>query len=224
MKLSDVLFLTVRALEPVLIHFLASNLISMIGASMGLHADAASLTTITAVLVLPLFLSMMKRDERNGNRRDHEKMPLWMYGAIPVAAVVCNLIATAGLNGILQLGESLFGIRISNEVQEGLFLGWLPMQILGLGILVPIMEEVLFRGLVYNRFRDYNKEWLSVFLGAAVFAVYHGNLIQILFAFPMGLIITEVYRRGKTIQAPVLFHMAVNLSSVLLSYVGGISG
>lgn len=222
--MSEVLFLTVRALEPVLIHFLISNLISMIGITMGLHADAASLTTITAVLVLPLFLSMMKRDEKSGSRRDHERMSLWMYGAIPVFGVACNVIGTAGLNGILWLAESQFGVRISNEVQEGLFRGWLPMQIVGLGIVVPIMEEVLFRGLVYNRFRDYNKEWLSVLLGAAVFAVYHGNLMQILFAFPMGLIITEVYRREKTIRAPVLFHMAVNLSSVLLSCGGRIGG
>ena len=47
-----------KILEPVLIHFIAINIVQM----MGLHADAAFLTTMAAVMVLPFFCYMMKKD------------------------------------------------------------------------------------------------------------------------------------------------------------------
>ena len=49
-----------RVIGPVLIHYLVINIISM----MRLHADAAFLTSIAAVLVLPLFWQMYKKDKR----------------------------------------------------------------------------------------------------------------------------------------------------------------
>ena len=91
----------------------------------------------------------------------------------------------------------------------------------GIGIIVPIMEEVLFRGLVYNRLKAYNNEWWSMILAAGIFAVYHGNPLQILFAFPMGLLILAVYEKEETLLAPVVLHMAVNVSSILFTAAGG---
>ena len=86
---------------------------------------------------------------------------------------------------------------------------------------MPIMEEVLFRGLVYNRLKAYNNEWWSMILAAGIFAVYHGNPLQILFAFPMGLLILAVYEKEETLLAPVVLHMAVNISSILFTAAGG---
>lgn len=137
-----------------------------------------------------------------------------------IFALMCNLGFTILGNLLIQAVSAVFSMEISNTVQEGLFSSNVIMQLMGIGIVVPVMEEVLFRGLVYNRFKDYNKEWLSGILGAAVFAIYHGNLMQIIFAFPMALIITETYRRNKTLAAPILFHVTVNISSVLITYAG----
>lgn len=216
--MNDVVFNSVRALEPVLIHYLVVVFISMINETLGLHMDAASLTSMAAVLVLPLFLYRMKKDEavRAGQKR--AVLRPWMYVGIPVFAVICNQLLTVLVNLAVIAINTVFSTELSNAVQEGLFSSNFVIQLIGIGILVPIMEEVLFRGLVYNRFKDYNKEWLSALLGAAVFAVYHGNLLQILFAFPMALIITEVYRRGRTLMAPILFHVAVNVSSIVITY------
>ena len=84
------------------------------------------------------------------------------------------------------------------------------------------MEEVLFRGLVYNRLKDYNNEWLSMILAAGIFAVYHGNPLQILFAFPMGLLLLAVYEKEGTLMAPIALHMAVNISSILFTAAGSL--
>lgn len=57
---------------------------------------------------------------------------------------------------------------------------------------------------------------ISILLAAAVFALYHGNMVQILFAFPMALVMLLAYEKWKSLTVPVVFHMAVNLSTVIL--------
>lgn len=218
--MSDVLFNSVRALQPVLIHYLVSVFISMISETMGLHLDAASLTTLAAVLVLPFLLYMIKKDRICRGETVCGRLNFEKSMGIFIFALMCNLGFTILGNLLIQAVSAVFSMEISNTVQEGLFSSNVIMQLMGIGIVVPVMEEVLFRGLVYNRFKDYNKEWLSGILGAAVFAIYHGNLMQIIFAFPMALIITETYRRNKTLAAPILFHVTVNISSVLITYAG----
>ena len=199
-----------RIVGPVLLHFLILNIVQMIR----LHGDAAFLTTMAAVIVLPLFVKMMKSDGRWEGPAEGWRQALPSPGKISLiilGALFCNLVLTAIVDQIAA------GFHLSNTVQEGLFAGNPVILLAGIGLIVPIEEEVLFRGLVYNRLRDYNRTWLSVFFTSLLFAGYHGNLIQILFAFPMSLIITALYEKERMLWAPVLFHMTVNLSSVVIT-------
>lgn len=199
-----------KILEPVVIHFCAINIVQM----MGLHADAAFLTTMAAAMVLPFFCYMLKKDGYFQKKR--KKLSVRSGTEIIFLGLVANILFSAGLNLI----NSRAGF--SNQAQEALFASNLLIQLTGVGIIVPIMEEVLFRGLVYNRLKAYNNGWLSWILAAGIFAVYHGNLLQILFALPMGLLMLAVYEKHDTLLAPIVFHMTVNISSVLFTAAGTI--
>lgn len=83
----------------------------------------------------------------------------------------------------------VFGMGITSESQVPCSQAGMLFQILGMGIAVPVTEELIFRGLVYRKLERYVSVKKAVLLGAAIFAVYHGNLLQILFAFPMGIIL-----------------------------------
>lgn len=195
-----------RVLGPVIVHFFIVNIVK----TTGLHGDAAFLTTLAAVVSLPIFLYWFMEDQRL--RGNHErKLSLADIVLLIILALVTNLVFTIVTNQFLDV------FHFSNAVQERLFASNLWIQVLGIGMIVPIMEEVLFRGLVYCRLKDYNDNWCSLFLAALMFAVYHGNMVQILFAFPMSLILCLVYRKCETIYAPILFHMTVNLSSVIVT-------
>lgn len=205
----DIVYKAGRVIGPVLVHFLVQNLIGMTG----LHADAAFVASATAVLLLPLFLWLYRQDRAVSGG---EKKRIGPAACLLIAAggVCCNAALTAALNWLMWKT----GIQLSNTVQESLFASSLAMQAVGIGVFVPAMEEVLFRGLVYNRLRGYTKTvWMAALLSAALFAAYHGNWLQILFAFPMGVILALVYHRWGTLKAPVIFHMAVNLSSILMT-------
>ena len=199
---------TGRVIGPVLVHYLVIVIISM----MGLHADAAFLTSMAAVIVLPLFWRMYKKDGALCGRGEERRLSAASCLQIAALGIVCNLVLTLVINGILSF------FSFSNQTQEALFASNLIVQVVGIGIIVPIMEEVLFRGIVYNRLKGYTKNAKSAaILAAVIFAVYHGNVVQMLFAFPMALILMAVYEKWGTLRADITFHMAVNLSSVILT-------
>lgn len=59
------------------------------------------------------------------------------------------------------------------------------------GILAPISEEILFRGLILRSFQPYGKKF-AIFASAFLFGIYHGNFIQSPFAFVVGLVLGYV--------------------------------
>ena len=61
------------------------------------------------------------------------------------------------------------------------------MMLLYVGILAPFSEEVMFRGGVMRTLQPMGKRF-AILASAILFAVMHGNMIQIPFAFVAGLI------------------------------------
>ena len=112
--------------------------------------------------------------------------------------------------------EFLMPFSLYHGRWEELLSGRMVFQILGMGLIVPVTEELVFRGLVYRRLERYLPGAAAVLLGAALFAAYHGNLLQVLFAFPMGIVLILLYRHYGTLKMPILFHAASNLTAILL--------
>lgn len=196
---------------PVLLHMAASNAAALVW---GQSLDAASCTTIAALVVLP-FAWAMYRSDRKAEKRifpGNEPVRRILYGVFCIAAGgVLNLAWSAALNAA--------GIHeaFSNETQEALLSGSAAVQAAGLCFFVPLAEELIFRGLVYRRMKRYCSVKAAAVLSSLLFAVYHGNPIQIIFAFPMALALAAVYEQGKLFLYPVLFHMGSNGTAVIFS-------
>ena len=61
----------------------------------------------------------------------------------------------------------------------------------------------------------------AAFLSALLFGLYHGSVVQGVYAFFLGLGAAWLLQRFGTLLAPWLFHMAANLISVLLEHFSG---
>lgn len=79
------------------------------------------------------------------------------------------------------------------------------------GLVSPIVEEIVFRGLTYNRMRRFFKHVPSILVSAILFGGFHANLPQFLYATTMGIFMTVCYDKVKSFSAPVVFHMAANI-------------
>ena len=134
-------------------------------------------------------------------------------------ALLC--LAAGGILNVLYSGL-LNALHIqdffSSQVQEQLLSVPWPLQLAGLGLLVPVTEELIFRGLTYRRMRRVLPALPAIVLSALLFAVYHGNPLQIIFAFPMAVVLAALYERGKLFVFPVLFHVGANLTAVFLNF------
>ena len=87
-------------------------------------------------------------------------------------------------------------------------------------ILVPLAEEVTFRGLVFRRMELYTSFWPAALVSAALFGLYHMNLLQGIYAFLYGILLCLVYRIFRNLWATIAMHAAANAFSVLFQYSG----
>jgi len=88
------------------------------------------------------------------------------------------------------------------------------------GLLVPVMEELLFRGGIYGAMKRGMPTAAALLLQAAVFGLMHFNPIQFVYAFFLGLVMGLLLERTRSIWVPVTVHIMMNGGSILLSSVG----
>ncbi len=85
-----------------------------------------------------------------------------------------------------------------------------PLVLLCTVVLGPIVEEVVFRGLVFTRLRRAMPLWSAALLSALLFGVMHGNPLWIAYAFCLGCVLAFVYEKGGGLWASVFFHILFN--------------
>ena len=88
--------------------------------------------------------------------------------------------------------------------------------ILSTGFLGPILEEFLFRGIVYNELLKTFNIKKSLLLSSIIFAIFHtGGIFQIVFAFIIGLYLAFIYRKYGDLKFSMFAHIIVNMTSIL---------
>ena len=137
-----------------------------------------------------------------------EPMKIRSFFGILAILLSAQLVAQ-GLYWLLELMFNLGGFSIAQAMESaGGSMDSLSM-FLYVGLGAPISEELLFRGLVLRSMEPYGKKF-AILASALMFGLYHGNIIQIPFAFLVGLVLAYVtveYNIGWAI----LLHLINNL-------------
>ena len=137
-----------------------------------------------------------------------------IYGISIVANMIINFVLGGGSND--SANQLLFEDYLNN--------GALLMAFQSV-VLAPILEELLFRGLVFRSLRDKSK-WLAIFASSFLFGFLHiysalfaGDLSQLIYLLSyggMGFAFSYAYEKRKTICVPILMHMINNLVAIVL--------
>jgi len=120
------------------------------------------------------------------------------------------ITAVMGLTDIIKYFPSY------DIVARALTMGSVTVQILSIGFVGPISEELLFRGLIHNRLSTWMPMWAAVLIGNAIFALIHFNLFQSIYAFLIGVALTGLYIRFRNLLIPIIAHIAFNMTSIVL--------
>lgn len=81
----------------------------------------------------------------------------------------------------------------------------------------PVVEELIFRGLMVNRLSCVMPGWLAVVLAAAVFGACHGHPVWFGYAFVLGCVFGFIDLRAGSIWPSILGHMVFNSFSQILN-------
>ena len=90
------------------------------------------------------------------------------------------------------------------------------LQVLNIIVVVPIIEEIVFRGLFYKLLRSYFSIVPSMLISSIIFSIVHQNILVSIVLFSLGLILCYSYERNKSIIYPIVIHSLFNLLMLLL--------
>lgn len=86
------------------------------------------------------------------------------------------------------------------------------------GLISPIAEEAIFRGLIYNRMKRCFGWIAALIFSSLLFGAYHGNIVQAVYGMLLGMMIAYAYELYQNFAAPVLFHAIANISVYTMTY------
>jgi len=172
--------------------------------------NAVLMTLITSFVMIFVSYIMMYTDKLY---RDIEPFNFSGYGTLCILGIT-GALGISRLVGILPL-DNIIGSYA--ETQSLISRSPIPVQILTLVFVTPIMEELFFRGVIYNRIKKYSDViWASI-LTSLLFGIYHMNLVQGVYAFIMGILMCAAYYRHKSILAPMFLHICANGTAFIMS-------
>ena len=175
-----------------------------------------SLSMLIAVLpLIPMLRGELTLNKVNADDEPCRKTEDDGHAKKRVQAVVLTVILAAassiGLNILLTLTGFVQTSATYQDVARQQYSVVFGVGALLFGLISPITEEIVFRGLVFNRMRRYYPPIVAIGMSGLLFGVYHGNLVQGLYGTCMGILLAYTYARMHSFFIPCLFHAVANL-------------
>jgi uncharacterized protein len=141
----------------------------------------------------------------------------WNTLGLGCGLLIASYLVILGHNIVL----TLLGVNTQGEQILQLF-GALdsPLWFIVVGVIVaPVVEELFFRGFLFQGFRQ-RYGWVNgALLSSAVFAVAHLDPVALIPTFILGMLLAYMYHRTDSVWIPILLHVLVNGMGLCAAYV-----
>jgi membrane protease YdiL (CAAX protease family) len=168
-------------------------------------------------LALVIILLLMRKDMMDIEQRD-DRSPM----PIAIAWVIVGIFLAMFAQGIAATIENkVFGIEYGSENTQFLIeiAKITPLFIIVTSVIGPILEEIIFRKLLFGTlYRRFNFV-IAGLLSSIIFAIVHMDFKHILIYTAMGFTFAFLYVRTKRIIVPILAHVAMNTLVVFIQIV-----
>lgn len=170
----------------------------------------------TALCILPFAAFFFTKD-----RKAEKKAQLPIQKQAPSVQYIWILLFGAafclGLNVIIAM-SGLAARDVSYITNSAvLYSEGIIVMLICQGIIVPVSEELMFRGVLFKRCREQMSFWNAAFSVSLLFALIHGTLTQLFYTLALGLFLAYFYEKFGSLKAPVLLHIMANVVSVVLT-------
>lgn len=168
----------------------------------------------------PIFYVMVKKlpdgEKRESKSLSVGKIILLFFMSYAILYVV-NFLTTL----LMMLIASIKGGEIINPIANVVGASNWIWSLIFVGILSPIVEEMLFRGIMLNKIRMYGDK-VAIVTTAVLFGLFHANFSQFFYAVGLGVIFAYVTLKTGTIKYSIILHIAINIvGSVIMPAIVG---
>ncbi|KGB92779.1 CPBP family intramembrane glutamic endopeptidase [Burkholderia cepacia] len=209
-------FFTVVVLN--MVEYLMNSIIWSAGRSAGLQTMA--IASIGRVLANGLvFTVLLHHGKLTYRSLLHDSVDSWRTTIgrffVPIVLMTPALLVTMS---VLEVGVGQFfpwtGTR--DDAREVYVNGGLGLIVLTCAI-APLLEEMLFRGVMLRSFLRQYPEGTAIAHSAAVFGLAHLNVYQFALAFGLGLLIGKLYAATRSLLPGILIHACYNTAVVIVA-------
>ena len=180
------------------------------------QVEIMTLSALGTIVLTGILFARDRKLEQKAGVVLPERASLSKYWTVVIFGI-SGCIAATCLMAMVQL--AFYDEQYQQAAQITYSAGFL-VQIIGLGIVIPIAEELMFRGILYKRFREWQGFWYSALWSALLFSFIHSNTTQMIYAFLLGVLLSYLYEKFGSFRAPVVLHILLNTGSVVFTELG----
>lgn len=146
-----------------------------------------------------------------------ERRMVWPAVGMSVLVAVAYLFVSFFVISMLDIYLFMEESESLNQTGPNLFSGI--AGILHSCIIIPIVEEIGFRGiLLAGLLKSRCRPWLAILITAIVFALFHMSLVKIISTFGFGIIIGWLYWRTGSIIPGIVIHIVNNSLCIVFAF------
>ncbi|WP_085993404.1 CPBP family intramembrane glutamic endopeptidase [Oceanobacillus senegalensis] len=161
-----------------------------------------------------IILWLLKPDMQMQQHRDNSG------GQVILWSIIGFFMAYVVQVGAAMIEVKIFGIEAGSENTQNIIgiSRAIPLFMIVPAIVAPILEEVIFRKIIFGRLYKRMNFFFAALLSALIFGAIHGELQHLLVYSSMGFVFAFLYVKTKRILTPIIVHAALNSMTVIAQY------
>jgi uncharacterized protein len=168
--------------------------------------------TLALVIILFLLRTEMKKTALNERGSSVSYSAAWAVFGVFLALFAQSLAANI---------EQLIGVEMGSENTQQILhiIESFQLAILVSSVIGPILEEIVFRKIIFGALHKRFNFFLSALISSVIFALAHMEPQHILLYSAMGFTFAFLYVKTKHILVPIFAHVAMNTFVVVIQSV-----
>ncbi|WP_285824910.1 CPBP family intramembrane glutamic endopeptidase [Schaedlerella arabinosiphila] len=172
-----------------------------------------------ALLTIPALALLYRRDRLQEQMQGlpvNKKAPAYQY----IWTAILGAMVCIGGNVLIVMTNLAFVSESYQNTSAVFYAPAFAVQVVCLGLVIPVSEELLFRGLLFRRCRALMGFFPAALSISILFGFSHGNLVQFLYAMGLGMLLAYVCEKYGSLKAAILLHVTANLTSLIMTETG----
>lgn len=177
------------------------------GAAQYLVDNANLMAAISGILtIVTLWIFFLIRKKKLSQETGMEKIPGTYFSYAVVLGISLAVAISFGMSLLPESWIEAYAQEADLMVGDSVLL-----MVISTMVVAPLVEEIVFRGLMLSRLRKAMPVGWAVAVSSLLFGLAHGQILWIAYAAILGVIMSVVVVKTKSLTTSIILHMTFNI-------------